>query len=139
MAVISAEEYLNQVRDTLDHVFAAIDLEESRISDAGRSVPDDIEDADLRSARDYFYQNYTSMEMSEDFDERQIQHAFVQFAAPARLIALHEITVGILYGTLLQIAKQAISIAHGRNGRDCGLGTKIGGLSMAQIIWDARN
>ena len=137
--MITANEYLNQVQDTIEHIFSAIDIEEDRISEASKKLPVGMDDVDLRTARDSFYKNFASMELHEDFDDRQVMHAFHQYTVPAQLIILHEITSSILYGTLLQIAKQAISLAHGKGGRGCGLGKEISGMSLAQIIWDSRN
>ncbi|MCU7951765.1 MAG: hypothetical protein KZQ74_01605 [gamma proteobacterium symbiont of Bathyaustriella thionipta] len=138
---ISAIEYLKQTQDTIEHIFYAINIEEEKINDTAKGLPIKTEGLILRRAREHFYKNYLSMDNNFDdhFDERQIMDQFVKFAKSSSLIVAHEITVGILYGTLLQIAKQAISIAHKAGGRNCGLGREIAGLSASQIVWDARN
>lgn len=139
--MISAIEYLKQTQDTIEHIFNAIEIEEGKINKLAQGLPAEIEGLGLRNARDQLYKNYVLIDNDFDdhFDEPHIMHEFIKYAKSSNLIVAHEITVGILYGTLLQIAKQAISIAHKNNGRNCDLGREVAGLPIAQIIWDARN
>ncbi|NCT98291.1 MAG: hypothetical protein GXD23_13050 [Comamonadaceae bacterium] len=96
--------------------------------------------------------DFESSDLNDDFSEAYVMAAFVRMANAAKQaealqgqlaslqvsIGTHQQAVQAIAGSILQIAKQGISLVHG------GLaaapdGRKIGTVSLKQIIWQARN
>ena len=98
--------------------------------------------------------DYSTADMHEDFNDLQIQHKFIQMAKFAeendlkgkkeeldsilKSILTKKDSMNSLSMSLLQIAKQGISTAHG-NPSNCPPGKDIGSETLKNVIWQGRN
>lgn len=106
----------------------------------------------LMAKSEFYYNEYTSKDLHEDYDEMHLMHDFNAMAQvrksadqiQAEIRALQtsidakEFSLRALSGALLQIAKQGISITHGGLGA-CPNGRSIGSEPLKNVIWQARN
>ncbi len=64
----------------------------------------------------------------------------LRLSATVRAVLMTEQTMTIVAGTLLQVAKQALSIRYGKSIKDCDINArKISGEKIQEIIWYGRN
>ncbi len=108
----------------------------------------------LKKVFDHLFWDYSTADTHEDFNELQVQHKFIQMAKfdednnlkgkKAELDTLSQSifakkdSMDSLSMSLLQIAKQGVSIVHG-NPANCPLGRNLGAESLKNVIWQGRN
>tara|TARA_R110000803_G_scaffold49331_5_gene102548 strand:- start:1346 stop:1990 length:645 start_codon:yes stop_codon:yes gene_type:complete len=111
--------------------------------------------AQLSSAEakfEHFHWDFKTSDLNDDFSDAHVHHAFVKMAEAKKdrdaieaqigtlksVILNRKMALQSLSGALLQIAKQGISIAHGRLGA-CPDGRMIGQSKLKEVVWQARN
>jgi len=96
--------------------------------------------------------DFESSDLNDDFSDAYVMAAFGRMARAAQAvealekqvaelqasIGAHQQATQAIAGGVLQIAKQGISLVHGRKAR-APEGRKIGSLPIRDIIWEARN
>ncbi len=107
----------------------------------------------LKRKRDVLYNNFVTMDLNEDFNERQVMHAHGQAAraheevqsaerqiqAVAAKLGARASSYGAICGALLQIAKQGLSAQFGKSRNDAPEGSRIGSEPIRNVIWEGRN
>jgi hypothetical protein len=120
--------------------------EENTLSEAIKSYGGLIEKSK------FYYNEFSSKDLREDFDNVRVTHDFNTMARTNQLaegikaeinalklsIDVKEFSLKSLSGSLLQIAKQGIAITHANLG-SCPNGRSIGSETLKNIIWQARN
>lgn len=96
--------------------------------------------------------DFESSDLNDDFSDAYVVAAFGRMAKAAQAaealeqqvaqlqaaVGAHQQATQAIAGGVLQIAKQGISLVHGRKS-DAPEGRKIGSLPVRDIIWEARN
>ena len=139
MKISEVRRYLDGVHSSVTHLFFAVSQEEAQIGKWQSKLPKEIDPGELASYIDHSYALFLDADTSEESDHVRSMHAYGRYAVACNLLVAHEVTAGVLYAAILQIAKQAISITFRENGRDCGHGRVVAGLPLSRVIWDARN
>lgn len=147
--MLTMEDYLDEMQFATQTLIPAIWEERNRLTELEaqlRSLTKIVEDNYLRSefvqlnAEDpddvmmgvgMYWENYFGKDKErhhKDKDKEKLQDQ----------VSAHAFSVDSLAGTLLQHAKQGISLTHG-NLANCPDGRLIGSQSLANIVWQARN
>lgn len=66
-------------------------------------------------------------------------HKNIETETAAYRVAAHEFSISALAGSLLQFARQGISLHFGRKRVGCPDGRIVAGLSLNEVIWQSRN
>lgn len=126
---IQANDFITHTEPAVRALFDAIREEEARYTAKKKT---------FESVHEMHYMDFITADLSEDFDDRQIQHKFTQ-AAEAKIQAiLISQSIEVLCGAVLQIAKQGISLVL--KGLDRYIrGRYIESQNLSNIIWHGRN
>ncbi len=96
------------------------------------SVAMNAEDPDdVAMATGMYFENYFGDDKERYYKDKDREKLIDQIAA-------HALSIGSLAGSLLQFAKQGISLAHGGPGK-CPNGRPIGSQFLRDVIWQGRN
>lgn len=103
---------------------------------------------------EYLYWDFSTADLHEDFNELQVQHKFYKMADYYKKNKIEDKlkekekleeersnkieSLNALSMSLLQIAKQGISIVH-QGLRNCPCGRSLGNETLKNVIWQARN
>lgn len=106
----------------------------------------------LKTRFEHFQSDFNTYDLSEDYDDMQLQHKFYKMAKTGEEVQemktaiqrleqeIHnkEISYRTLGMAILQIAKQGLSIVHGSLSA-IPAGRTIGSQDLKDIIWQSRN
>lgn len=137
-----------------DTEFAAVSLIQT-INEDGAKLQEISEDYDkLKAYFDALEVDFSTADLSEDFNDFQVQGKFVKMATfhkdndlegkredldnLRQSIASKKISIDSLSMSLLQLAKQGISTVY-RSLGDCPPGRNIGSEDLKNVIWQGRN
>ena len=144
------QEFINNSRHAIDHLFDALDEYNSVLESAQQTV-EEIEQSkqmlsDLFMYRDqwspnanYYHAQYVERmkalnekqeEAGNEFEER-LQNALASIGATVE-------SMSSLAGAVLQIAKRVLSLRYSRKPNISGA-RKIGSQSIIEVIWEGRN
>src|SRR5205085_1103080 len=71
-------------------------------------------------------------------EDKELYHNDKEREELVNLIATHALSVGSLAGSLLQHAKQGVSLVHGKPEK-CPAGRSVGSQDLKEVIWQGRN
>jgi len=129
--VEDARTYYTQTKPTLYMVFGALWAQVVQ--------KDDYEATCSRQKADIAFLEGNGSELREAAAET-LNRQKAKLAATEGGLKATDLAINILAGTVLQIAKQAISIRHGADLSDCKLtGRPISGSCVRDLIWLGRN
>jgi hypothetical protein len=142
------QQYLNDIEYAVTSIIHAIWQEQEAISKLDNEI------IQLVKAADDKYQRAENIQQSEDIDDYMIgvglmweayfnedKEAYYmdkKLKVNIQTYQTHEFAINSLSGSLLQIAKQGISMKHGGL-QNCPNGKNIGTQFLKNVIWQARN
>ena len=103
--------------------------------------------------RDFMFDDFRGKDLNDDFDERQVMHAYGQayrahqevegiegqIATKNAKRAARASSYAAICGALLQIAKQGISAQYGERRDNAPQGRLLGSEPLRNVIWEGRN
>ena len=103
--------------------------------------------------RDFMFDDFRGKDLNDDFDERQVIHAYGQayrahqevesiegqIATKNAKRAARASSYAAICGALLQIAKQGISAQYGKHRDSAPQGRLLGSEPLRNVIWEGRN
>lgn len=126
---IKGKDFINSTESAVRALFDGITAEESRYKPLKEAY---------ESAHKVHYKDFITAELSDDFDDHQVQHKFV-LAAEAKMQAyLISQSIEVLCGAVFQIAKQGMSLILD-GGEKFSRGRMIGSQHLSKVIWHGRN
>lgn len=142
-------DYLREIRHAVETVIAEIYQEHNVLAKARAEL------AKLTVATDAGYRRAEFLAMNPDLDDEGLGTAIywdtyfgvdkdrhykeAEYEQVAQRVAARQFSVAALSGSLLQYGKQGISLHYGKNRTGCPDGRTVAGLSLHEIIWQARN
>jgi hypothetical protein len=141
-------DYISEIEFAATNVISVIWSEQTRIAQLSGEIER------TRDVVEQTYQRAIAFQESDDADDvmlgvgiyfdnyfgndKEVFHKTAEVQKLANQLASHKFSISSLSGSLLQFAKQGISIAHGEL-CDCPIGRTIGTQSLSDIIWQSRN
>lgn len=126
---ITAQDFLQHTAPAVQELFIAIEKEVARYR---------LIQASLQQAQHSHYFDFTTADLSEDFDDIQVQFKFSQSSEAKMQSLLISQSIEVLCGAVFQIAKQGISLIL-KGSKQHRKGRNIGSQPLSNIIWHARN
>lgn len=125
---ITAQDYLEHTKSVMQALFKAISEEKNRLAKIQPILSQQTAIAQ---------EGFLASELSEDLGEQDVQYKY-GLAMEARMQKeLVLMSLEILSGSVLQIAKQGISIKFGKS--ELSKGRVISGMQISNVIWHGRN
>jgi len=142
-------DYLTEIHHAVETVIAEIYREHDALLKTRAEL------AVLTSATDDGYRRADFLAMNPDLDDEGLGTAIywdtyfgvdkerydknAEYAVFLQRVAARQFSIAALSGSLIQYAKQGISLHYGKQRTGCPDGRLIAGISLNEIIWRARN
>lgn len=121
-------DQLVRVRGDLEALTAAIEAGYRRVDFL--ALNPDLDDEGLGTA--IYWDTYFG-------PDKKRYHKNEELKLAAERVSVREFSVAALSGSLLQFAKQGLSVQFGKHREGCPAGREIAGLPLNELIWQARN
>lgn len=141
--------YLKEIRHAVEVAIAAIHGEQSRVDDLRKEL------GALTEATADGYRRAEFLAMNPELDDEGLgtaihwdtyfgsdkdrYHKKAEADEAIQRVAAHEFAVDAMCGSLLQYAKQGVALHFGKERKGCPDGRLIAGLTLHEVVWQARN
>lgn len=142
-------DYLREIQHAVTTIITEIHREHDEVAALRRQ----LEALSAATEEGYGRADFLAMnpELDDDFlgtaiywdtyfgPDKERFHKSAQTDEAARRVATHELSIAALAGSLLQYAKQGLSLRFGNKRAGCPNGRIVGGMQLHEIIWQGRN
>lgn len=151
MDILQTRQFIGNCRHAFDHIFTAIDAYNKILASAQKDVEEIERSMDMLSdlfmyrdqwsinANHHYVQYMERMKALDKRKQETTQDISARLEGALASIGATVDSMSSLAGTILQIAKQVLSLRHGPSKPRIGTARNIGSQSIVDVIWEGRN